>query len=104
MNTCRFCKLTDYDKGPGPLIQYGVRHYAHGPCIAKRKGVAAVAALPRWMLEHQLPLGHMRRAGVDVVALMAARDAICGDMENAGRLGADTAKAVAREYLMRVSA
>ena len=79
MNTCRFCKLTSYDAGPGPLIQYGVRHYAHGPCLSTRK----------------------RRAGVDVVALLAARDATT---ENAGGLGIDVAEAVAREYRVRVRA
>lgn len=43
--TCQFCKKQDrvyYGNGEGyELFKYGVRHYAHAACLAKRFGIAA---------------------------------------------------------------
>lgn len=59
-NVCRFCGKHDHDDA---LVKYGVRHYAHGPCLATHRGVEAIAALHAWQIA-QLPVMLMGRAGV----------------------------------------
>ncbi len=51
MNTCRLCKLTDYDS-PAPLFKYGVRHYAHSSCGIDRWGMKFLDMIPK----HAVPL------------------------------------------------
>lgn len=50
--TCQLCKKSSivYQNGFFNLVKYGVRHYAHPVCLAKKNGtVAARQAIP----EHQ---------------------------------------------------
>ena len=52
IRTCTGCRKSEivYRDGAYNLFKYGVRHYAHGPCLAKRFGTdAARAQIP----EHQ---------------------------------------------------
>lgn len=59
-NVCRFCGKHDHGDR---LVKYGVRHYAHGPCLVKHRGVDAIAALHAWKIA-RLPVLLMQKAGV----------------------------------------
>ncbi len=59
-NVCRFCGKHDRDDA---LVKYGVRHYAHGPCLATHRGVDAIASLHAWQIA-RLPVLLMQKAGV----------------------------------------
>jgi hypothetical protein len=38
--TCQFCRKTgDVSVRPRTMVKYGVRHYAHGPCLVEAKGL-----------------------------------------------------------------
>jgi hypothetical protein len=52
MNTCRFCKDTNFDKGHKyRLIKYGVRHYAHPDCALQSVGKVFFERLTLLQLE-----------------------------------------------------
>ena len=46
MSTCRICKSSD-----GPLIKYGVRHYAHAACGLNKFGATFFDRLSDWQLD-----------------------------------------------------
>lgn len=49
---CQFCKCEAfvYRNGVYTLVKYGIRHYAHPPCLATRRGLDGGKAL---IPEHQ---------------------------------------------------
>lgn len=70
-NACRFCKRNDEDEA---LVKYGVRHYAHGPCLVQHRGIEAIARLRAWQIA-ALPALRMAKAGVSFDTLTALHDA-----------------------------
>ena len=71
--TCTGCRKTAavYSDGAYNLFKYGVRHYAHGPCLAKRFGtVEACARIPehqrRWFDISLLDACEWERAQINV--------------------------------------
>lgn len=47
---CRFCDHSDADQIRYGMVKYGVRHYAHWPCLIERKGFEGLMALTDWQL------------------------------------------------------
>ena len=74
---CQFCRGTSvvYQDGTYSLFKYGVRHYAHAPCLLTAKGEAAFDLLPEHVLrafpalvadKHGLLDVLIRKAKIDV--------------------------------------
>ncbi len=97
MNTCRFCKRTSYEHGAGELVRYGVRHYAHGPCLYRARGLASIVRLPRWMIE-QLPVFLMQREGVHLEEVLSHRVMVGNDGPLSDQQTAAVVRAVEAEH------
>ena len=66
MNTCRFCKKSEFDgrqKGKYRLVKYGVRHYAHADCGLKALGAEFFDRLTPWECT-QFPYFAAKAAGL----------------------------------------
>jgi hypothetical protein len=64
MATCRLCGEDELaERTNGPLIHYGVRHYAHAKCALERWGAAFFQRLALWPLK-RFPALFAHRAGL----------------------------------------
>ena len=64
MATCRLCGGDELaERSNGPLVQYGVRHYAHAKSALDRWGAEFFKRLALWPLQ-QFPAVFAQRAGL----------------------------------------
>lgn len=63
MNTCRCCKESAEHGPRGPLVKYGVRHYAHAQCAMEKWGASFFDRLTPWQAGHVFPALYASRAG-----------------------------------------
>jgi hypothetical protein len=69
VQTCRACKLTNYEHSE-PLLKYGVRHYMHGSCGINRFGPKFLDMIPRHQIT-QLPYRLVQQHGLSFDELVA---------------------------------
>ena len=68
MNTCRFCKQSDFGVAHPRLVKYGARHYACHACYLDAG--KDLAALPDWRIA-AFPYRLLKERGLDEIAIAA---------------------------------
>ena len=64
LNQCRLCHRWECSVETGPMLKYGVRHYAHARCGFVRWGVDWFNKQPRWVME-QFPYFTAKALGIE---------------------------------------
>ena len=76
LNQCRLCHRWECSVETGPMLKYGVRHYAHASCGLSRWGIEWLDKQPKWVMgqfpifsaQHLGILDYLRKRVAEVVA------------------------------------